>query len=156
MLKKISLSMLLTMGSLLFADSFSLGASFGDTDFALNISDINTAAKVSTKDFYADVCLEFGTTQTAIKAATDSGMEPAEVYLALGFAEASGKPLTDVVSVWKKKKTKDWSEIGKDLKVDPGSAKFKKFKEKAKDRKGKMKHKNHEGMGHGKGNKKNK
>ena len=74
-------------------------------------------------------------------------MEPAEIYLTLELSKISGKPVDDVVEIYKVHKNKGWGYIAKQLGIKPGSPEFHKLKENTKNKGSKGKNKGAQGKG---------
>ncbi|MFC1891333.1 hypothetical protein ACFLZT_02970 [Thermodesulfobacteriota bacterium] len=55
-------------------------------------------------------------------------MPPADVYMAVGLAKISNKPVDEVVNEYKTNKGKGWGVIAKQLGIKPGSRDFKTLK----------------------------
>ena len=55
-------------------------------------------------------------------------MEPGEVYIALEISKISKRPLDEILSVYKKDKTKGWGYIAKSVGIKPGSPEFHQMK----------------------------
>lgn len=114
----------------LSAQTLSFG--FGDTELEASLNDLNATAKVDTGGFTAEVTLQWGVPSAQVTAVLTEGLQPAEVYVAASFAQASGQPLTVVVAEYKKDKKGGWGALAKKLGIKPGSAAFKALKEKGK------------------------
>ncbi|MCK4465819.1 MAG: hypothetical protein KAU83_08910, partial [Bacteroidales bacterium] len=65
----------------------------------------------------------------------------------LELSKISGKPVDDVVEIYKVHKNKGWGYIAKQLGIKPGSPEFHKLKENVKNKGSKSKNKGAQGKG---------
>ena len=107
----------------------SISFGFGDPVLEANLNSIGASAKVDLPGFTAEVSLQWGIPATQVQSALSQGLEAAEVYLAAGLANISGKPLATVIESYRKNRSKGWSALAKDLGIKPGSKEFKLLKD---------------------------
>ena len=106
----------------------SISFGFSDPVLEANLDSIGASAKVDLPGFTAEVSLQWGIPATQIQSALSQGLEAAEVYLAAGLANISGKPLAVVIDSYRKNKSKGWGALARDLGIKPGSKEFKALK----------------------------
>jgi hypothetical protein len=142
---------LLTVSSLPFL-SAQISFNTGDVSFDADLNVINTNASKDLTAFKSDLTVSFGVSLPTIDNMFSISMQPAEVYLALEIASVTKKPVTDVVTVYKKNKGKGWGVIAQEMGIKPGSDMFHTLKGKATTRKSKGASKgNGNSNGNGKG-----
>jgi len=113
------------------AGAQTLSFGLGDAALEASLNDIGASAKVDLPGFTAEVSLQWGIPQVQIQTSLAQGLAPAEVYLAAGLANISGKPIAVVIDSYKKNKAKGWGAVAKDLGIKPGSKEFKALKDKS-------------------------
>ena len=107
----------------------------GDASFDADLSIINTNANKDLSGFKTDMTVSFGVSAGTVDNMLSMSMAPGEVYLALEIASATGKPVSDVVTVYRKNKGKGWGVIAQEMGIKPGSDQFHALKGKAKTKK---------------------
>jgi len=123
----VALFMALAFSAGAFAQTVSFG--LGDTELEAGLNSFNASAKVDLVGFQTEVSLAWGQPMPSIKIAFDRGLTAGEVYLAAALAKLSGKPLTVVLDLYAKNKSKGWGTLAKDLGIKPGSKEFKQLKD---------------------------
>ncbi|PKL23358.1 MAG: hypothetical protein CVV47_15650 [Spirochaetae bacterium HGW-Spirochaetae-3] len=112
--------------------SQSLSFGFGDVELEATLNELDVSAKVDIKGFTIEASAQWGLSTVQVTAALSQGLAPAEVYVAAFLANASGKSLDTVVTLYKKDKKAGWGALAKSLGIKPGSEAFKAFKTKTK------------------------
>ncbi len=120
----------------------------GNVEFDTDLNRINVNANLDFGAFKTDLNLSYNISEKKIDYLSVSvKMEPAEIYLALELSKISGKPVDDVVEIYKVHKNKGWGYIAKQLGIKPGSPEFHKLKENTKNKGSKGKNKGAQGKG---------
>ncbi len=120
----------------------------GNAEFDIDLNKINVNAKLDFEAFKTDINLSYNISEKKIDYLSVSvKMEPAEIYLALELSKISGKPVDDVIEIYKVHKNKGWGYIAKQLGIKPGSPEFHKLKENIKNKGSKGKNKGIQGKG---------
>lgn len=120
----------------------------GNAEFDTDLNKINVNAKLDFGAFKTDINLSYNISEKKIDYLSVSvKMEPAEIYLALELSKISGKPIDDVVEIYKVHKNKGWGYIAKQLGIKPGSPEFHKLKGNIKNKGSKGKNKDAQGKG---------
>ena len=120
----------------------------GNVEFDTDLNKINVNANLDFGAFKTDLNLSYNISEKKIDYLSVSvKMEPAEIYLALELSKISGKPVDDVVEIYKVHKNKGWGYIAKQLGIKPGSPEFHKLKENTKNKGSKGKNKGAQGKG---------
>ena len=120
----------------------------GNVEFDTDLNKINVNAKLDFGAFKTELNLSYNISEKKIDYLSVSvKMEPAEIYLALELSKISGKPVDDVVEIYKVHKNKGWGYIAKQLGIKPGSPEFHKLKENTKNKGSKGKNKGAQGKG---------
>ena len=120
----------------------------GNLEFDTDLNKINVNANLDFGAFKTDLNLSYNISEKKIDYLSVSvKMEPAEIYLALELSKISGKPVDDVVEIYKVHKNKGWGYIAKQLGIKPGSPEFHKLKENTKNKGSKDKNKGAQGKG---------
>ena len=120
----------------------------GDAELDADLNEINVSARLDFAAFKTDLRLSYDISENKIDYLSVSvRMEPAEIYLALELSLISGKPVDDVVEIYKINRDKGWGAIAKMIGIKPGSDEFHKLKETAKNKGSKSKNKGAQGKG---------
>ena len=120
----------------------------GNVEFDTDLNRINVNANLDFGAFKTDLNLSYNISEKKIDYLSVSvKMEPAEIYLSLELSKISGKPVDDVVEIYKVHKNKGWGYIAKQLGIKPGSPEFHKLKENTKNKGSKGKNKEAQGKG---------
>ena len=117
------------------------------TDF---VRKLDAKAKADLSGFKASLHAEFPVPGGTIELALSNAKSPADAYMMLKLGEVSGRPVQEVVDVYKVNKDKGWGYIAKQMGIKPGSAEFHALKDGPS---GKSKGKKGKGPGKGKGKK---
>lgn len=122
--------------------SFNTGNVQLDSD--LNI--INTQSRTDLSSFRSDMKLSYNVSEKKFDyMSVNLHMLPGEIYLSLEISRIAKVSLDEVLTVYKKHKSKGWGVIAKQLGIKPGSAEFHQLKNRTSVKKGKdqgKKHKN--------------
>lgn len=120
----------------------------GNAELDADLEKINVDAKLDFGAFKTDINLSYNISEKKIDYFSVSvKMEPGEIYFALELSKISGKPVDDVVEIYKVHKNKGWGYIAKQLGIKPGSPEFHKLTENTKNKGSKGKNKGTQGKG---------
>lgn len=100
----------------------------GDSELDKQLTTISTNAKADWTKFKDDVSKAYNTTVAKIDKLIGLGMTGGDIIMAHEVALISKKPIDDVVSSYKKNKSKGWGVIAKEMGIKPGSDEFHKLK----------------------------
>jgi hypothetical protein len=99
----------------------------GDADMDSHLAEINESASSDYEAFKDELSENSEITDEEIdRYITEENMEPAEVYYASVLSSASGRPVSEVVEMYKEKK--GWGAVAKELGIKPGSEEFHELK----------------------------
>lgn len=118
----------------------------GNVQLDSNLNIINTQARNDMSSFRTDMTLSYNVSEKKLNyMSVNLGMVPGEMFLAFEISRIARVSLDDVLTVYRKHKSKGWGAIAKQLGIKPGSAEFHQLKNRASAKKGKgpgKKHKN--------------
>ncbi|MFG6687249.1 hypothetical protein ACGK9U_11740 [Mariniflexile sp. HNIBRBA6329] len=127
---------------LVSAQIFNTGSVQLDADLNL----INKQARSNMSSFRTDMRLSYNISEKRLDyMSANLNMIPGDIYLSLEISRIARVSLDDVLTVYRKHKSKGWGVIAKQLGIKPGSAEFHQLKNRASSKKGKgqgKKHKN--------------
>lgn len=123
----------------------------GDKELDANLKSINLEANKNLSQFKLDITKTYSTSEAKVNSMFSVGMTAGDVYIAFEIATITKKPIDDVISVYKRSKSKGWGAMAKELGIKPGSAEFHKLKGNCKNKSAK-KAKTSNGNSSGKGN----
>lgn len=126
----------------------------GDKELDANLKSINLEANKNLSQFKLDITKTYATSEAKVNTMFSIGMTAGDVYIAFEIATITRKPIDDVITVYKRSKSKGWGAMAKELGIKPGSAEFHKLKGNCKNKSDK-KAKTSNGNSSGKGNKGN-
>ncbi len=96
----------------------------GDETLDLNLKELNRLASADKKTFIEKLTgmYDVDISPERISALIDKDkLQPADIYLAMEFSQISNKTFDDVITEYKKNKSKGWSYIAKQVGVKPGT-----------------------------------
>lgn len=137
------------------------GASYclrtGDTTLDATLGDLNLQTHGDNlSDFISNLSLSYNVPRLKIEyLINEVKMTPADVYMTVGIAQITNRPIDDVVYEYRANKGKGWGVIAKQLGIKPGSKEFHALKKGGSDELEKVKGKNKD-KSKGKGKKKSK
>jgi hypothetical protein len=110
--------------------NFSLCATTDDSHFDLSLRDINVEAEHSLPSYYSSMRVNFGTPPSVLDHLLYHEMlSPADAFMAVRLSILIGKPVDEVVTVYRHHKKKGgWGEIAKSMGIKPGSKAFHELK----------------------------
>ncbi|WP_430404330.1 hypothetical protein [Fluviicola sp.] len=129
MKKSIFLAVMLVSGIALGQDYRS-----GDTELDASLKIVNTDGNKDLASFKLSLTKTFNVTLPKVEACFKVGMNAGDAFMACQISTIVKRPLEDVISVYKKSKSKGWGAMAKELGIKPGSAEFHALKGKAKDK----------------------
>ena len=91
------------------------------TDF---VRKLDAKAKADLSGFKASLRAEFPVPGGTIELALSNADSPADAYMMLKVGEVSGRPVQEVVDVYKANPNRGWGYIAKQMGIKPGSAEF--------------------------------
>jgi len=110
----------------------------GNVQFDTDLNLINTQARSNLSSFRADMKVSYNVSEKKLDyMGVNLGMAPGEMYLAFEISRIARVSLDDVLTVYRKHKSKGWGVIAKQLGIKPGSAEFHQLKNRASSKKGK-------------------
>lgn len=128
-----SVIILLTVLSLsVFAGNtvnYSLSMSTGDKEFDMSLNEINTEARQSLPEYYTSMESCYGVRPHVIdRLIYHHFLSPADAYCVVRISIITGRPVEEVVRVYKSYKHKGWGEYARSLGIKPGSREFHELK----------------------------
>jgi hypothetical protein len=128
--------LLLTLAAFTFNASADSGLNFA-------LTELNAAARLDFGSYRANISLSYNLSASKIDYLHVSlGMQPSDIFMAAELSVICGKPIDQIVMVYRSHRHRGWGYIAKELGIKPGSAKFHALKNKANYHSGKIKHKN--------------
>jgi hypothetical protein len=116
----------------------------GNVQFDSDLNIINTHARTDLSAFRRDMRLSYNISEKKFDYMnTNLRMFPGEIYLTLEISRIAKVTLDEVLTVYKRHKSKGWGVIAKQLGIKPGSAEFHQLKNSTSTRNGKSKGKKH-------------
>ena len=91
------------------------------TDF---VRKMNAKAKSDLSGFKASLHAQFPVPGGTIDLVLSNAKDPADAYMMLKIGEITGRPVGDVLDVYKANRDKGWGYIAKQMGIKPGSAEF--------------------------------
>lgn len=99
------------------------------------LNSINVSARADFGKFKAEMGVNYNISEQRIEHFhAELHMEPAEIYFALEMSRISGRPVDDVIEIYKKNKGLGWGEIAKQMGIKPGSPEFHQLKNSVKNK----------------------
>ncbi|WP_341901571.1 hypothetical protein [Fluviicola taffensis] len=122
--------------ALMFVSGIALGQDYrsGDTELDASLKIVNTDGNKDLASFKLSLTKTFNVTLPKVEACFKVGMNAGDAFMACQISTIVKRPLEDVISVYKKSKSKGWGAMAKELGIKPGSAEFHALKGKAKDK----------------------
>jgi hypothetical protein len=110
--------------------NFSLSMHTGDKEFDMSLNEINTEAQQSLPEFYTSMESGFGVRPHVIdRLIYHHFLSPADAYFVIRLSLITGRPVEEVVTVYKSYRHKGWGEYAKHLGIKPGSREFHELKD---------------------------
>lgn len=121
---------------LMLVSSITFGQSFrtGDTELDANLKIVNTDGNRDLPAFKASLTQTFNVPMPKVEAAFKVGMSPGDALMAFQISNITRRPIEDVITVYKKSKSKGWGAMAKEMGIKPGSAEFHALKGKVKEK----------------------
>ncbi len=121
---------------LMLASSMSFGQIFktGDTELDASLKVVNTDANKDLPAFKLDLSTRFNVPLPKVEACFRVGMAPSDAFMALQVANLTRKPVEDVITIYKRDKSKGWGAMAKEMGIKPGSPEFHALKGKVKEK----------------------
>jgi len=121
---------------LMLASSVSFGQIFktGDAELDASLKVVNTDANKDLPTFKLDLSKRFNVGLPKVEACFKVGMAPSDAFMALQVADLTRRPVEDVITVYKKSKSKGWGAMAKEMGIKPGSPEFHALKGKVKEK----------------------
>ncbi|MCK5759773.1 MAG: hypothetical protein KAH33_00665 [Candidatus Delongbacteria bacterium] len=136
MKKLMLLTIILGMCSMYAISKIEFSAKTGDKELDISLTKFNAEASLNIKSFNTEMTTNYKVTEKKLDILrVKANMQPADIYMALEVSKISKKPMEEVVSSFKKNKSKGWGKMAKDLGIKPGSKEFKALKKQVKERK---------------------
>lgn len=129
MKKTIFLAVMLVSGIALGQDYRS-----GDAELDASLKIVNTDGNKDLSAFKLSLTKTFSVPMPKVEAAFKVGMTPGDAFMAFQISNISRRPIEEVITVYKKSKSKGWGAMAKELGIKPGSAEFHALKGKAKEK----------------------
>lgn len=121
---------------LMLVSGISFGQDYksGDAELDASLRVVNTEGKKDLAAFKLDLTKTFSVPMPKVEACFKVGMSPGDAFMAFQVSNLTRRPIEDVITVYKKSKSKGWGAMAKELGIKPGSAEFHALKGKAKEK----------------------
>lgn len=121
---------------LMLASGITLGQSYrtGDTELDASLKIVNTDGNKDLSAFKLNLTQTFNVPMPKVEAVFKVGMSPGDALMAFQISNISRRPIEDVITVYKKSKSKGWGAMAKEMGIKPGSAEFHALKGKVKEK----------------------
>lgn len=129
-MKKIIFLGLMLVSGITFGQSFRTG----DTELDASLKIVNTDGNRDLPAFKASLTQTFNVPMPKVEAAFRVGMSPGDALMAFQISSITRRPIEDVITVYKKSKSKGWGAMAKEMGIKPGSAEFHALKGKVKEK----------------------
>lgn len=129
MKKTIFLAVMLVSGIALGQDYRS-----GDTELDASLKIVNTDGNKDLSAFKLSLTKTFSVPMPKVEAVFKIGMTPGDALMAFQISNITRRPIEDVITVYKKSKSKGWGAMAKEMGIKPGSAEFHALKGKVKEK----------------------
>ena len=129
MKKAIFLGLILVSGIALGQDYRS-----GDVELDASLKIVNTDGNKDLSAFKLSLTKTFSVPMPKVEAVFRVGMNPGDAFMAFQISSLTRKPIEDVITVYKRSKSKGWGAMAKEMGIKPGSAEFHALKGKAKEK----------------------
>jgi hypothetical protein len=129
-MKKIIFLGVMLVSSITFGQSFRTG----DTEMDASLKIVNTDGNRDLPAFKASLTQTFNVPMPKVEAAFRVGMSPGDALMAFQISSITRRPIEDVITVYKKSKSKGWGAMAKEMGIKPGSAEFHALKGKVKEK----------------------
>ncbi len=105
----------------------------GGLELETDLKSIDIEANANFGKFRAELGTTYSISEKKItELHTRLNMKPSDIYMSLECSYLTGKPIDDVVKVYKANNGKGWGTIAKELGIKPGSKEFHALKAKVK------------------------
>ncbi|MCB8964289.1 MAG: hypothetical protein H6536_04520 [Bacteroidales bacterium] len=105
----------------------------GGLELETDLKSIDIEANANFGKFRAELGTTYSISEKKItELHTRLNMKPSDIYMSLECSYLTGKPIDDVVKVYKANNGKGWGAIAKELGIKPGSKEFHALKAKVK------------------------
>ena len=129
-MKKIIFWGLMLVSSITFGQSFRTG----DTEMDASLKIVNTDGNRDLPAFKLNLTQTFNVPMPKVEAVFRVGMSPGDALMAFQISSITRRPIEDVITVYKKSKSKGWGAMAKEMGIKPGSAEFHALKGKVKEK----------------------
>lgn len=121
---------------LMLVSSITFGQSFrtGDTELDASLKIVNTDGNKDLPAFKVNLTQTFNVPMPKVEAVFRIGMTPGDALMAFQISNITRRPIEDVITVYKKSKSKGWGAMAKEMGIKPGSAEFHALKGKVKEK----------------------
>ena len=121
---------------LILVSGIALGQDYrsGDVELDASLKVVNTDANKDLAAFKLNLTKTFNVGLPKVEAAFRVGMNPGDAFMAFQIATITKKPIEDVITVYKRSKSKGWGAMAKEMGIKPGSAEFHALKGKVKEK----------------------
>lgn len=92
-----------------------------DFDFLL---DIDRRARINVSSYQNELSMAFGLPVPQISGLLSSVASPSDAYMILRIGQLCGRPVPQVVDVYKRHRNRGWGAIAKEMGIKPGSPEF--------------------------------
>lgn len=106
----------------------------GDTELDASLKVVNTDGNKDLSAFKLNLTQSFSVPMPKVEAAFKVGMTPGDALMAFQISSITRRPIEDVITVYKKSKSKGWGAMAKEMGIKPGSAEFHALKGKVKEK----------------------
>ncbi|MDF3029423.1 MAG: hypothetical protein K0S23_3730 [Fluviicola sp.] len=129
-MKKIIFLGLILVSGITFGQSFRTG----DTELDASLKIVNTDGNKDLSAFKLNLTQTFNVPMPKVEATFRVGMSPGDALMAFQISNITRRPIEDVITVYKRSKSKGWGAMAKEMGIKPGSAEFHALKGKVKEK----------------------
>jgi hypothetical protein len=101
-----------------------LGAGLAHADLNDYLRNVNLSAEGNIGGYRTQLGVQYGASGPSLDLAFRSVDSPAEVAVLLWLGQRTGKPVEEVVAIYKKQKGQGWGALAQSLGIKPGSTDF--------------------------------
>ena len=143
-MKTIMIIFVIALAQFVFGQELTTSYNTGDADMDTHLAEINESASSDYEAFKDKLSENSEITDEEIdRYINEENMEPAEIYYAGVLSSASGRPVSEVVGLYKEKM--GWGAVAQELGIKPGSEEFHELKANTVKKVGKDKEKKNKG-----------